>query len=118
MLAFIVGLAIVDDVGHPVIALFYTQQISIYYLVAAFCLIGLLAISNYAGVRQPFFYLIVGIATWWTMLKSGIHPTFAGVAIALTVPARPDVSPAKLMDRAKSKNQFIPGKRRVCRYAG
>lgn len=104
LITFIVGLAIVDDVGAiVVIALFYTQQISIFYLLVACCLIGFLALSNYAGVRQLFFYLVVGVVTWWAMLKSGIHPTFAGVAIALTVPARPGASPAKLMDRAKSK---------------
>ncbi len=104
LLAFLVGLAIVDDVGAIlVIALFYTQDLSLLYLLSAFALIAFLALGNYAGVRLPYFYIIVGIATWWMMLKSGVHPTFAGVAIALTVPARPKLTPDKLLDQAKTK---------------
>lgn len=103
LLAFIVGLAIVDDVGAIlVIAIFYTQEISVIHLFSAFALIAFLTVANYAGVRQPLFYLIVGVVTWWMMLKSGVHPTFAGVAIALTVPARPKFASRKLLDKAKT----------------
>jgi len=103
LIAFIVGLAIVDDIGAVlVIAIFYSQEISISHLAIAFALIVFLAISNYAGIRRPFFYFIFGIATWWITLKSGVHPTFAGIAIALTVPARPKLSSRKLLGKAKS----------------
>ena len=104
LLAFLVGLAIVDDVGAIlVIAIFYTQDLSLFHLLSAFALIAFLALGNYAGVRQPYFYIIIGIATWWMMLKSGVHPTFAGVAIALTVPARPKSTSEKLLVEAKTK---------------
>ncbi|MEN3976875.1 Na+/H+ antiporter NhaA [Emcibacter sp. SYSU 3D8] len=103
LLAFIVGLAIVDDVGAIlIIALFYTQEIYVVYLAIAFSLIMLLALANYAGVRRPIFYFFIGVAAWWAMLKSGVHPTVAGVAIALTVPARPKLAPVKLLEKAKS----------------
>ena len=103
LVAFLVGLAIVDDVGAIlVIALFYTQDVSLLHLLSAFALIAFLALGNYAGIRQPYFYIIVGIATWWMMLKSGVHPTFAGVAIALTIPARPKLTSEKLLDRSKT----------------
>ncbi|MEP7703280.1 Na+/H+ antiporter NhaA [Paraglaciecola sp. 25GB23A] len=103
LLAFIVGLAIVDDVGAIlVIAIFYTEQISLMHLSGALGLIIFLAVANYAGVRQPLFYIMVGITTWWLMLKSGVHPTVAGVAIALTVPARPKRASEKLLAKAKS----------------
>ncbi|WP_351011185.1 Na+/H+ antiporter NhaA [Shewanella sp. S1-58-MNA-CIBAN-0166] len=103
LLAFIVGLAIVDDVGAIlVIALFYTQEISVIYLFSACSLITFLAVANYAGVRQPIFYIIIGIATWWMMLMSGVHATVAGVAIALTVPARPKLASAQSLDKAKT----------------
>ncbi len=102
LLAFIVGLAIIDDIGAIlVIAIFYTQDISLLHLASAFALITFLAIANYAGVRQPLFYTIIGIAAWWMMLKSGVHATIAGVAIALTVPARPKLLSGKLLDKAK-----------------
>ena len=108
LLAFLVGLAIVDDVGAIlVIALFYTQEISVTFLLISFALIAFLAVANYAGVHQPIFYIVVGVAAWWTMLKSGVHPTFAGVAIALTIPARPFLSPDKLLDKAKTKINSI-----------
>lgn len=103
LLAFLVGLAIVDDVGAIlVIAIFYTQDVSLFHLLSAFALIAFLALGNYAGVRQPYFYIVVGIATWWMMLNSGVHPTFAGVAIALTIPARPKLTSEKLLDKAKT----------------
>ncbi len=103
LLAFIVGLAIVDDIGAIlVIALFYTQQISAMHLASAFALIAFLAVANHAGVRQPLFYFIIGVAAWWMTLKSGVHPTVAGVVIALTVPARPKLASGKLLDKAKS----------------
>ena len=103
LLAFLVGLAIVDDVGAIlVIAVFYTNDLSILHLLSAVLLIAFLALGNYAGVRQPYFYIVVGIAIWWMMLNSGVHPTFAGVAVALTIPARPKLTPEKLLDRAKS----------------
>ena len=103
LLAFIVGLAIVDDVGAIlVIAIFYTEQISVMYLSSAFALVAFLAIANYAGVRQPLFYIVISIITWLLMLKTGVHPTVAGVAIALTVPARPEVASGKLVKKAKS----------------
>lgn len=103
LLAFLVGLAIVDDIGAIlVIAIFYAENVSIGYLMLAFGLIGLLALGNYAGIRQPLFYLLTGIACWVMMLKSGVHATFAGVAIALTIPAKPKIASKKLIDQAKS----------------
>ena len=104
LLAFIVGLAIVDDIGAIlVIAIFYTEQISLGYLSGAFALIAFLAVANYAGVRQPLFYILVSLVTWLLMLNSGVHATVAGVAIALTVPARPKLAADKLLNKAKSK---------------
>jgi NhaA family Na+:H+ antiporter len=102
LLAFIVGVAIVDDVGAIlVIALFYTQEISVMHLSSAFALIAFLAAANYAGVRQPIFYIIIGVASWWMMLLSGVHATVAGVAIALTVPARSKLGSGESLDKAK-----------------
>jgi NhaA family Na+:H+ antiporter len=89
LLAFLVGLAIVDDLGAiAVIAVFYAQDVSLEYLAGAGALIAVLALGNYAGVRNRFFYIGIGVGAWWMMLNSGVHATLAGVAIAFTVPAR------------------------------
>jgi NhaA family Na+:H+ antiporter len=104
LLAFLVGLAIVDDVGAIlVIALFYAEDVSMVFLLSSFALIAFLALGNYAGIRQRYFYIFVGIAAWWMMLKSGVHPTLAGVAIAFTVPARPKLTSEKLLVSAKAR---------------
>lgn len=103
LLAFLIGLAIVDDVGAIlVIAIFYTQNLSIFYLLSAFMFIVFLGLGNYSGIRQPYFYIIIGIGTWWMMLKSGVHPTFAGVVIALTIPAHPKLRSEKLLVKANT----------------
>ncbi len=103
LLAFLVGIAIVDDIGAIlIIAIFYAQDVSILFLSSAFALVAFLAAGNYAGLRHRYFYILVGIAAWWMMLKSGVHPTLAGVAIALTVPARPKLTSEKLLVSAKT----------------
>lgn len=103
LLAFLVGLAIVDDIGAIlVIALFYAEDVSIVYLSSSFALVAFLALGNYAGVRQRYFYIFVGVAAWWMMLKSGVHPTLVGVVIAFTVPARPKLTLEKLLGKAKT----------------
>lgn len=108
LIAFIVGLAIVDDIGAIlVIALFYTEKISLVFLLSSFALIVFLAAANYAGVRKTIFYIVVGVAAWWMILKSGVHPTFAGVAIALTIPAKPLSTTGKLLNKAKTRIDSI-----------
>ncbi|SEK87873.1 sodium/proton antiporter, NhaA family [Colwellia chukchiensis] len=108
LLAFIVGLAIVDDIGAIlVIAIFYTEQIAILHLTLAFALVAFLALANYAGVRHALFYILVSLVIWLLMLNSGVHATVAGVAIALTVPARPKKSAEKLLDKAQAKIQRL-----------
>jgi NhaA family Na+:H+ antiporter len=85
----LLSLAIVDDIGAVlVIALFYTADISYLALGAAaagFALIGLL---NLIRVRLVAIYFVVGAGIWLAVLKSGVHPTVAGVLLGLCTPAR------------------------------
>ena len=87
---FLTALAILDDLGAVlVIALFYAGGLSLPALVgAAACLLFLLAI-NRAGVRALTPYLLVGAGVWALTLRSGIHASIAGVALAATIPLRP-----------------------------
>lgn len=83
------AIAIVDDLGAIVIiALFYTAELSwISIALAAACGFGLLLL-NRRGVTRYAPYVLVGIVMWVCVLKSGVHATLAGVALALAIPLR------------------------------
>ena len=86
---FLLTLAILDDVGAIVIiALFYTADLSGVSLgMAGVALAGLFAL-NRAGVKRAAPYLLVGLVLWASVLKSGVHATLAGVALAFFIPRR------------------------------
>jgi len=84
---FLVALAIIDDLGAVlIIALFYTAGVEVWALAAAAGLLIVLVAMNRLGVRRLWAYLVVGAALWFAMLKSGVHPTLAGVVLALCIP--------------------------------
>jgi NhaA family Na+:H+ antiporter len=89
---FLTALAIVDDLGAIlVIALFYSQSILWYYLFFAIGLLLILFIANYFNIQNLHFYTFVGFIIWLLFLKSGIHPTIAGVLVAFSIPMRPKI---------------------------
>ena len=84
---FLLAVAIMDDLGAIVIiALFYTEELSLLMLLVGGAGVLVLAILNLLGVRRLAPYLLVGVAIWVAVLKSGIHATLAGVAVAMFVP--------------------------------
>ncbi|MCA8948798.1 MAG: Na+/H+ antiporter NhaA [Planctomycetes bacterium] len=86
---FLASLAIADDLGAVlVIAIFYTEQIAWSYLGLGALVIAASFAANRLGVRKTWPYAAFGIAIWLLFLRSGVHATIAGVALALTVPAR------------------------------
>jgi NhaA family Na+:H+ antiporter len=87
--AFLLSVAIFDDLGAVVvIALFYTAELSLLSLVVAACLILGLACLNRWNVTRPAAYFLLGIPLWVAVLKSGVHATLAGVALAMFIPLR------------------------------
>ena len=87
---FLVALAIVDDLGAVlVIALFYTSEIAAMDLFHGFLFFLLLVGGSFVGIRNPWFYAIVGIGgVWLAFFFSGIHPTTAGILTAIAIPGR------------------------------
>lgn len=93
---FLVSLAIMDDMGAIlIIAIFYTSEVSLNaLLVAAVCLVVLFVINNRKiSALAP--YIIVGIVLWVAVLKSGVHATLAGVALAMFIPMRDAKKPSR-----------------------
>jgi Na+:H+ antiporter, NhaA family len=86
---FLLTLATLDDLGAIVIiALFYTSELSLIALIAAGTgLVGLIAL-NLAGITRVAPYIFIGLVVWIFVLKSGVHATLAGVAVALTIPLK------------------------------
>ncbi len=84
---FLMALAIIDDLGAIVIiAFFYTSELSTLSISVAFISLTLLIAFNYFGVSKKAAYFIVGTILWISVLKSGVHATLAGVALAFTIP--------------------------------
>ncbi|MBE7432972.1 MAG: Na+/H+ antiporter NhaA [Anaerolineales bacterium] len=84
---FLAALAIVDDLGAiAVIALFYTNDLSILYLSLALGVFAGLLLLNRLKVHNLWVYLIPGLFMWYFMLKSGVHATVAGVLLAFALP--------------------------------
>ncbi|MGH6937571.1 Na+/H+ antiporter NhaA [Hypericibacter sp.] len=86
---FLLALAIIDDLGAIIIiAVFYTADLSFVSLgLAGLGLLGLLGL-NLFGVRRLAPYLLIGVFIWVCVLKSGVHATLAGVAVAMFIPVR------------------------------
>ncbi|HDL3309190.1 TPA: Na+/H+ antiporter NhaA [Mannheimia haemolytica] len=87
--AFLLALAIIDDLGAiVVIAIFYSQEISVQALtIAAIAIIGLVLLNRFK-VTSLCAYLVVGLVLWTSVLKSGVHATLAGVIIGFCVPLK------------------------------
>lgn len=85
--ALLLAIAVIDDIGAIVIiALFYTPGVEVAMLAAAAAVLALLIVIGRAKVGSSLPYVILGIALWFFVLKSGVHATLAGVALAMTVP--------------------------------
>ena len=113
LLTFLVALAIVDDLGAVVvIALFYTETISIPALVTAIAVLGLLIALNLGGIRRALPYVLLGIVLWIAVLQSGIHATLAGIFLAFTIPLRPKYDPDHFLSRVDGMIEQI---KQACR---
>ncbi|MBX9918551.1 MAG: Na+/H+ antiporter NhaA [Mycolicibacterium frederiksbergense] len=85
---FLLTLAVVDDVGALcAIALFYSDSVQVGPLLVSVALTGALALVRFLppGISGPA-YAVLGVALWIALYLAGVHPTLAGVVIALLIP--------------------------------
>lgn len=93
---FLVSLAIFDDLGAIIIiAIFYSADLSVAALITALGCVAVLAILSWRGVSSVSTYIVVGIIMWVAVLKSGVHATLAGVALAAFIPMRDAEEPSR-----------------------
>ena len=99
----LMAIAIIDDlVAIVIIALFYTDNLSVTSLgIASICVVILFTLNRFRVVSlTP--YMLVGIVLWACVLKSGVHSTLAGVILAFFIPLRPrgstGVSPLRTLE--------------------
>lgn len=106
---FLTALAVMDDLGAIVIiAVFYTAQLSIAYLLGAIAVFGSLVVLNrFLRVMSLVPYLLGGALMWFLMRQSGVHATIAGVMLAFAIPfsakADDEASPSHRLEHVLQK---------------
>jgi Na+:H+ antiporter, NhaA family len=84
---FLTALAIIDDLGAVItIAVFYSSQLNLLYLLFAGIALAVIIGLNLFKVQRLFFYVIPAVVLWYCVFNSGIHATIAGVILAFSMP--------------------------------
>ena len=87
---FLLGLAVIDDIGAIlIIAFIYSSGVAISWFFAAAVTVIVIALVKKFGVRNTYIYVLLGLALWYTFYRTGIHPTLAGVVLGLLTPNTP-----------------------------
>ncbi len=101
---FLAALAIADDLGAVIIiSLFYGHAPDVTWLMYAVVFVALLIAANAAGVAWKSIYALLGIGLWYCVLRSGVHSTVAGVVLAMIIPARSRIEPARFEEEARQR---------------
>ncbi len=97
---FLTAFAIVDDVGAVlVIAIFYSGSIQLSLLGIAFGLLLFIYFLSSKGYYNKYGHLLVGIIVWILFLKSGVHPTLAGILMAFSIPVRQGINTSDFINQ-------------------
>ena len=85
--SFLLALAVIDDIGAIlIIAFVYSAGINFSWLVAALLSIAFIAILKKARVSSMIVYSLLAVTLWFSLYKTGVHPTLAGVILGLLTP--------------------------------
>lgn len=87
---FLLAVAIADDIGAiAVIAIFYTDDLSLGYLGLGVAVLVLIVIATRVNIRSHILYAPLALIAWFCFLESGVHSTIAGVILGFLTPSRP-----------------------------
>ena len=85
--SFLLALAVIDDIGAIlIIALIYSTGVNFSWIAAGAISIATIHTFKKLGTNSTFVYVLLGVALWYCMYKSGVHPTLAGVILGLMTP--------------------------------
>jgi Na+:H+ antiporter, NhaA family len=85
--SFLLALAVIDDIGAIlVIAFVYSTGVNFSWLAAALLTVVLIAGLKKAGVESILIYSLFAFTLWFSLYKTGVHPTLAGVILGLMTP--------------------------------
>ncbi|HYJ07249.1 MAG TPA: Na+/H+ antiporter NhaA, partial [Chthoniobacterales bacterium] len=100
---FLTAAVIIDDlVAIGVIAVFYTDAINAYYLIASAAVTVLLVALNRWGIYRALPYAVLGVILWICLHDAGLHATLAGVILALVTPTLPPANFRSLLAQAEA----------------
>ncbi len=84
---FLLALAVIDDIGAIlIIAFVYSDGVKVNWLMAGIGVIALIYLMGKANIRATLLYVLIGAILWFTLYKTGVHPTLAGVILGLMTP--------------------------------
>lgn len=96
---FLTAFAIVDDIGAVlVIAIFYSGSVNIALLFIALLFLVILYTLAFKGYYSKYLLITFGVIIWLLFLKSGVHPTLAGILLAFSVPVRQKINTPAFID--------------------
>jgi NhaA family Na+:H+ antiporter len=85
--SFLLALAVIDDIGAIlVIAFVYSTGINFSWLAAGILCVGFIALLKKVAVESTMIYSIFAVTLWFSLYKTGVHPTLAGVILGLMTP--------------------------------
>ena len=85
--SFLLALAVIDDIGAIlIIAFVYSTGIKVSWLLAGLITVAVIAGLKKMGVESIVIYSIFAFTLWFSLYKTGVHPTLAGVILGLMTP--------------------------------
>lgn len=114
---FLTAFAIADDLGAIlVIALFYTPQIHMSYLLGGIGVCAVLFVMNRFWVKNPLGYLVMGLILWYMVAHSGLHATITGVIVSMFIPAKSHYNTDVFMKMVRERLERIKCDGDECGY--